>query len=173
MATLDETLQSVLAATKTAKDGETVLLPFSLVSNQSNLVVGYTHGSFVCRRLAGPLARVSMKSKTTYWFSDRLYRVGEAPAGGFDTRPSAPFSASATDEITLTLGAPRLEIDRPRGWQLEITLHSWQDALVSVPLTDAPAGTAMGEGPGIGPVASALYVLALGDVGIDRPPIIR
>lgn len=161
--------------------GSYAVVPFSLVSNQENQVVGYAGGSLRLSTPPVPLShRRTLSTETRHLFSDRTSRLGcpEPPPlpGGFqdDPRPLTPFAADKSDRVSLSLRPPQLGQEAPGGWRLTLTLHSWGDGRVVVPLTDGPAGLAVGVGAGIGPVASASYLLALGHARVARDePIVR
>ncbi|MDN3445739.1 hypothetical protein [Microbacterium sp. APC 3901] len=151
---------AAVARSEGLRQGSFAAVPFSLVTSQENLVVGYAAGSLkLVPRTGGAVRRLQLLGEEVgHVFSDRT-------DGG---TPVNSFAASKADRITLALRPPELGLGAPRPWSLRLTLHSWNDARFSVPLEDGSAGLAVGVGPGVGPVAEAMYVMAFGPVRVER-----
>jgi hypothetical protein len=153
---------------------ETTTINVFLATNSDNGIVSYARGvaSFRPRRFSFDInrpyvlpARISTSGSQglEYFFSDRVEFEAEPSGGPFAVSQQQPFSNDMTDRLGFSLSEPQ--------WGppvVKFTLHSWNNATFSVPMTKH-GKILFGMGPPVGGGAEQAGYL----VSFTRGPDIR
>lgn len=151
-----------------------VVVPTTMITNQRGGPASFASASLDYQVPGGLLAnRASLSGRTNYLFSDRRSELkNDGPPAGqvFWSPPTNRFGETEADQIDIGIRPPRTEINRFTGWTLRLTLLSWGNSSVSVPLEDLEPGVVGGVGAGIGGVPQARYVVSFGEPARIVPP---